>query len=124
MVKTLIVDDCASFRRSFADHLRHRYPNIDIAEAADSEEALAKVITVQPQLIFVDIQLPGQNGLELTRRIKAERSGVTVAILTAYDLPEYREAAQRFGADYFFSKSSSSMEELLGCIQATASGLK
>jgi DNA-binding NarL/FixJ family response regulator len=123
MIKTLIVDDSASFRQSFAVHLYQRFPSMVITEAADGVEALEKVHTVEPNILFVDIQLPGQSGLELTRKIKTDCSKVVIAMLTAYDLPEYREAAQKLGADHFFSKSAP-MEELEAAIQSVESRLK
>jgi DNA-binding NarL/FixJ family response regulator len=54
----------------------------------------------------MDIGLPGENGLELTRKIKADHPDVIIIILTSHDSPEYREAAIRYKADYFFSKGS------------------
>jgi len=54
----------------------------------------------------MDIGLPGENGLELTRKIKADHPDVTVIIVTSHDTPEYREAAVRYKADYFFSKAA------------------
>jgi len=54
----------------------------------------------------MDIGLPGENGLELTRKIKADHPDVTVIIVTSHDTPEYREAAIRYKADYFFSKDA------------------
>jgi len=47
----------------------------------------------------VDIKLPGVNGLELTKKIKAAHPSITIFILTNYDIPEYREAAFQYGAD-------------------------
>jgi DNA-binding NarL/FixJ family response regulator len=120
MIKTLIVDDNAGFRQSFAVHLYQHFPGMIVAEAADAAEAVEKATTVHPHLVIIDIQLPGESGLELTRKIKSARPDVLIAILTAYDLPEYRQAAQEYGADYFFSKSSSSMEELVAVIDSAA----
>lgn len=57
-----------------------------------------------PDLILMDIRLPTLSGLELTEKIKADYPDIIIVILTAYDSPEYREAAIRYKADYFFSK--------------------
>ena len=122
MRTVLVVDDNAAFRHSFAAHLHQYFPGMVIAEAADAAEALEKVSAVEPHLLFVDIQLPGESGLELTRKIKADWPRVVIAVLTAYDLPEYREAAQNLGADHFFSKSAP-MEELEAVIQCIESRL-
>jgi DNA-binding NarL/FixJ family response regulator len=59
-----------------------------------------------PDTIFMDLRLPGANGLELTQKIKAQSPDTVVVIITNYDLPEYREAAFQSGADHFLSKDS------------------
>ena len=61
---------------------------------------------LHPDIVFMDIQLPGENGLELTKKIKMIYPDVTVIILTGYDLPEYRQAARQSEADHFVSKDS------------------
>jgi len=79
---------------------------MDIIEAANGVEAFQRIDGHPPNLIFMDISLPGENGLELTRRIKADYPDVTIIIVTSHDLPEYREEAIRCKADYFFSKGA------------------
>ena len=54
----------------------------------------------------MDIRLPGENGLELIKKIKMNYPDVTVVILTSYNLPEYRQAALQNKADYFVTKDS------------------
>ena len=111
--RTLIVEDNLSFRRILKDILLRRFPEMPIEEATEGTEAIQKVTTFPPNLIFMDIRLPGENGLELTRRIKRDYPGITVIVLTSYDLPEYREAAQKYGADYFLTKGSSTEDEIV-----------
>ena len=82
------------------------FPTIAIDEVADGGEALQKVEALLPDLIFMDIQLPGENGLELTKKIKATHPNMTIFILTQHDTPEYREAAFQYGADRFIGKTS------------------
>jgi DNA-binding NarL/FixJ family response regulator len=65
----------------------------------------------------MDIKLPGENGLELTRRIKARYPEIRVIMLTSYDFPEYREAAGRCGAYGFLSKGSSTAEEIQDLVE-------
>ncbi len=106
MFKIMLVEDNPSFRQLVKDNLNDQFPSMDIIEAGDGPEALQKIDSHPPNLIFMDIQLPGENGLELTRKIKADYPDIIVIILTSYDLPEYREAATRSKADYFFAKDS------------------
>ncbi len=101
--KVLIVEDSTLFRQSFKESLHNRFPSVEIHEAVDGKEALQQVEALHPNLIFMDIRLPGENGLELTKKIKARYPDITVIILTSYDFPEYREASSRY-ADYFFTK--------------------
>lgn len=121
MFKTLIVEDNVTFRQSLKAILDAEFPSMDIEEAADGTEALEKVHTFGPNLIFMDIKLPGMNGLELTKKIKGDHAGIVIVILTSYDLPEYRAAAEEFGADHFIPKGSSSREELLRLVQSVVS---
>ncbi|MGZ4857291.1 MAG: response regulator transcription factor [Methanobacteriaceae archaeon] len=106
MFRTMLVEDSYSFRQVVKDNLQDQFPSMEIIEAADGVEAVQKIDGRPPNLIFMDISLPGENGLELTRKIKAEYPNVTVIILTSHDSPEYREAAIRYKADYFFSKGA------------------
>jgi CheY-like chemotaxis protein len=80
------------------------FPLIGVDEAGDGSEALIRVEYQRPDLIFMDIQLPGTNGLEVTREIKRLYDDIVVVILTSSDLPEYRQQAFHNGADYFLSK--------------------
>jgi DNA-binding NarL/FixJ family response regulator len=110
--KVMLVEDDDGFRRSLAALLMSRFPSIVLGAAADGAEAMEKVESFLPQLIFMDIKLPGQSGLEVTRRIKALHPEINVIMLTSYDFPEYREAARASGAYGFLSKGSSTGDEI------------
>ena len=107
--RALIVEDSSFFRETLILQLRKRFASFEIDGAREGNEALQKVETFHPHLIFMDIRLPGTNGLELTRRIKVSFPDIIIIIFTHYDLPEYREAAAQYGADYFFPKDSSAI---------------
>lgn len=117
MFKTLIVEDNLYFRQSLKEILSERFSSMIIEEAGNGEEALQKVKTLIPHLIFMDIKLPGENGLELTKKIKATNEQIIIMIITNYDLPEYREAAFKHGANYFLSKGSLNEEEILRLVK-------
>jgi len=95
---------------------------MEISEAADGEEAMQKIDSHPPDLIFMDIKLPRESGLELTERIKEKYPKVIVIILTSYDTQEYREAAVRAKANYFLSKGSSSKESILTLVESILGG--
>jgi len=113
MFKTLIVEDNAMFRRSLVELLRERFPAMWIEQAASGREALKRVVEFQPQVIFMDVNLPDENGLRLTRTIKSHYADIVIAVITNSDLPEYRRAAFQNGASHFFTKGSSSIAEIL-----------
>ena len=118
MLKALIVDDHAVFRQSLNLVLSSRFPSLSIAEAATGKAALQQVRDFEPDLVFMDINLPDDNGFSLTKAIKANHAATTVIIVTAYDLPEYRQAAREAGASHFIPKGSLSEEEVLQMVES------
>jgi DNA-binding NarL/FixJ family response regulator len=118
MCKALIVEDHAVFRQSLNLVLRSRFPSLSIAEADCGRAALARVEDFEPDLVFMDIKLPDDNGFNLTKAIKASHANTTVIIVTAYDLPEYRQAAREAGASHFIPKGSLSEEEVLQLVES------
>ena len=122
MLRVLIVEDNRIFREAFKKRLGDHFPSIVVEEVGSGDEALQKINAASTNLIFMDIRLPGANGLHLTKEIKRNFPDIGIAILTDYDLPEYREAARQFGADRFFVKSSfnwDEVEELVRSISRT-----
>ena len=122
MVRVLIVEDQTIFRDELKRRLCERFPSMVVEEAGDGAEALRKVGKTPQHLIFMDIHLPGVNGLQITQKIKAAFPEIHIAILTDYDFPEYREAAFRFGADRFFIKSSFNWDEVEALVESLSRG--
>ena len=122
MPKALIVEDSAIFRKLLKETLHSGFPSLEISEAANGEEAMQKINVHPPDLIFVDIKLPGENGLALTAKIKAKYPDMIIIILTSYDTPEYREAAVHSKANFFLSKGSSSKEGILTLVESVLVG--
>ena len=122
MFRILIVEDSDFYRQLLKDALHSQFPSIDILEAADGKEALQKVETLHPDLIFMDIKLPDESGLELTKKIKTKYPNIILIILTAYDIPEYREAAYKYKADHFLPKGTTSKQNILKLVDSILSG--
>ena len=118
MLRTLIVEDNALFRKALKEILRTRFPAMAIEEAIDGEEALRKMNAFDPDIVFMDIRLPGQNGLEVTRKIRATDWTGTIVVLTSYELPEYSNAAYSYGADYFLTKGGTTGDEIASLINS------
>jgi DNA-binding NarL/FixJ family response regulator len=121
--EALLVEDSAIFRKLLKEILHSGFPSLEISEAGDGEEAMQIINAHPPDLIFMDIKLTGENGLDLTTKIKAKYPSVIVIILTSYDTPEYREAAVQAKANYFLSKGSSSKEGILTLVESILAGL-
>ena len=123
LFRTLIVEDNPLFRQTIADILSTQFPSMVVEEVADGKTALQKIEDASPDLVFMDIKLPGENGLHLTEHIKKSHPEIVVAILTSYDWPEYREAAYKFGANYFIMKGSSTNKEIVELIESILADL-
>ena len=117
-LRILIVEDNESFRQVLKENFHSRFPSIEIFEAAGGDKVLQIVEAESPNLVFMDIQLPGENGLSLTQKIKALYPGIIVVIVTTYDIPEYREAAFRYGANRFLPKDSLDWKEIEAIVES------
>jgi DNA-binding NarL/FixJ family response regulator len=121
--KTLIVEDNPLFRQTILEILTTQFPSMVLEAAANGETALERIGEALPDLILMDIKLPGENGLHLTEDIKKKHPGVVVVVLTSYDWPEYREAAYKFGANHFMMKGSSTNKEIVELIESILADL-
>lgn len=123
MFYTLLVDANVSFRQALSDVLHVYFPSIGVEEAGDVAEALSKVESLRPDIIFMDNQLPGENGQDLSREIKQVYNDIVIVVLISNNQPEYRQRALRSGADYCISKMEDScMEEILTQIEGVLPG--
>jgi DNA-binding NarL/FixJ family response regulator len=117
ITRTLIVDDDARFRQRVKEFLASE-PDIEvIGEAADGREAILKARELKPDLVLMDVRMPGTNGINATRQLKNELPELKVIILSMYDLQEYREAAMASGASGCVVKKSL-IEELVPAIKS------
>lgn len=118
MIRAILVEDDIKFRQCVKTILSSRYPSIQLMEAGDGTEAMSQIDLLPPDLILMDIRLPGKNGLELTQIIRARHPNAIIVILSSHDLTEYRETAYRNGANYYVSKDSPAGDflSLIECI--------
>lgn len=104
-VRVLLVDDNPGYLE-VASRLLAADPAVRVlGEAGTAEEALLMLSRARPDVVLMDLSLPGMSGLEATRRIKARPDAPKVVIVTLHDDPEYRAAALGAGADEFVAKS-------------------
>lgn len=117
MFQILIVEDNVHFRSALKALLSSRFPKIVVAEAGDGQEALRHIDKSPPDLVFMDIELPGESGLVLTEKIRTEYPETVIVVLTAHDLPEYEQASSESGATHFLSKESTTPDHLTSVVK-------
>ncbi|MEU7740699.1 response regulator transcription factor [Nonomuraea sp. NPDC049158] len=122
MIRVLVVDDQVLIRAGLAALLRAAGLEV-VGEAADGEEAVRLAAEVKPEVILMDIRMPGINGITATERILAAAEGAPpkVLILTTFDLDEYVFNALRLGASGFLLKDTPP-ERLIAAIHTVVSG--
>lgn len=104
-IRVLLIDDNPKFLTAAA-HFLATIPRVEVVGCGLSgQEGVEQATCLQPDLILMDVAMPGMNGLEATRQIKAKPNAPYIVMLTMYDDPEYRAAAERVGADGFITKS-------------------
>ena len=102
-MKVLLVDDHSLFRAGLASLLRAWGIEV-VGQAGDGDEAIAKARELRPDLIFMDVSMPGRDGLEATRAIKAESPGIKIIILTVSDDEQHLFEAIKCGAEGYLLK--------------------
>jgi DNA-binding NarL/FixJ family response regulator len=117
----VIADDQALQRLGFRMLLESQDDLAVLGEAANGAEAVRAAAELSPDVLLMDVRMPGLDGIEATRRIVASGGRTRVLILTTFDLDEYAYAGLRAGASGFLIKDASP-EELLSGIRAVASG--
>jgi DNA-binding NarL/FixJ family response regulator len=115
-VKVLIADDDERFRRRIGQFLAAEPSFEIIGEAATGHEAVTRARDLRPDLVLMDVRMPGMNGVSATRCLKGEMPNLKVIVLSVYDLQEYKDAALASGANAYVVKKSM-MEELIPAIR-------
>ncbi|MBM7026611.1 response regulator transcription factor, partial [Clavibacter zhangzhiyongii] len=106
MTRILLVDDQSLVRMGFRLVLESA-PDLEVVgEAADGRTAIDQVAALRPDVVLMDVRMPGVDGIEATRRIVEGHPSVRVLILTTFDLDEHTFAALRAGASGFLLKDA------------------
>jgi len=104
MIRVLVADDQALVRDGFRMILDEQEDIEVVGDAADGLEAVARARELRPDLVLMDVRMPGRDGLEATRELLRELPETHVLILTTFDLNEYVYEAMRAGASGFLLK--------------------
>ncbi|MEA2843155.1 MAG: hypothetical protein QOJ69_826 [Actinomycetota bacterium] len=123
MIRVLLADDQALVRAGFRALLDAEADIEVVGEAADGDECVRLARQLAPDVVLMDIRMPGVDGLEATRRIASDDrlGGVRIVILTTFELDEYVFEALRVGASGFLVKDTEPVELLRG-VRAVAAG--
>ncbi|GAA2726898.1 DNA-binding response regulator [Cellulomonas aerilata] len=120
-VRVLLVDDQALLRMGFRLVLEAEDDVVVVGEAGDGESGVRQAQALRPDVVLMDVRMPGVNGIEATQRLVEAVPGCRVLILTTFDLDEYAFAALRAGASGFLLKDARPAE-LVAAIRAVATG--
>lgn len=120
-VRVLLADDQALMRTGFRMILEETDGIVVVGEAQDGAEAVRLAVQLRPDVVLMDVRMPGVDGIEATRQIVARDATARILVLTTFDLDEYAFAALRAGASGFVLKDVP-VDELTRAIRAVASG--
>lgn len=121
MTTVLLVDDQSLVRMGFRLVIETE-PDLDVVgEASDGAVALDQVRALNPDVVLMDVRMPGMDGIEATKRVVAAYPSSRVLVLTTFDVDEYAFAALRAGASGFLAKNAEPAE-LVDAIRTVASG--
>lgn len=120
-MKVLLVDDQALHRMGMRMFLAGQNGIEVVGEAADGTEAIQHSLRLRPDVVVMDVRMPGIDGIEATRRIVAEAPSVRILLLTTFDLDEYVIDGLEAGASGFLTKDAEP-SDILSAIRAVAAG--
>jgi DNA-binding NarL/FixJ family response regulator len=105
-VRVLVVDDQVLFRRVMSAVVDETEGFVLVGSAASGEESIVTAGRLRPDLILMDVNLPGMDGMEVTRRLRADSMAAAVVLLSTYDEEDWDGQAQECGAVAYIAKSA------------------
>src|SRR5882762_8708453 len=122
-MKFLIADDHAIVRKGIIQLLREEFPDVEVTETSNSAEALEEVRKQILDFILLDISMPGRNGIETLKQMRAEGIKAPILMLSMHPEEQYAVRALKAGASGFLNKGSAT-EELLVAVHKVLAGHK
>jgi DNA-binding NarL/FixJ family response regulator len=114
-MKVFIVDDSAVVRDRLKDMLSELKEVAIVGQAESPQEAIIAIHKLKPDVVILDIRMPGGSGIDLIPNIKKDKFPPMVIMLTNYPYPQYRQKCMDAGADFFFDKSTEFEEVIEIC---------
>jgi DNA-binding NarL/FixJ family response regulator len=106
MLKVIIADDSDLVRERLGELISEVPGTEVVGQATDGPEALEALARLEPDVLILDIRMPGGNGIQALRAAKQRHPDLPVIVLTNYTYPQYRERCLEAGAAYFFDKAT------------------
>jgi DNA-binding NarL/FixJ family response regulator len=118
-MKVLIVDDSKIVCKGLQQMLAGVADVEIVGQAHNGEDAITSIRESKPDVVILDIRLPGLSGIDVLKDIRAKKWPSRVIMLTNYPYPQYRKKCEELGADYFFDKVTE-IEEIPKVIEKLA----
>lgn len=123
-IRVVLADDYPLIRESVRNLLEKAEGITVIGEAADGHEALAMVSALEPEVLVLDMEMPGLSGLKVTQQLQLEESPVRVLVISAYDDKQYIQGLLKTGAAGYLVKSEVTPDMIINAIRGVAGGEK
>jgi CheY-like chemotaxis protein len=124
MASILIIDPNKPFQQSLEKLLLKHFPHITVDAAGSGPEGLRKISSTCPQLILLEIHLPGNSGLDLAGQVKSMHPDAIIALLTSYSSPEYENAAKKAGIEHLIPKDEWTGNDIIALVESIFSKLE
>jgi len=118
-MRVLIVDDSNIVCERLQQMLMHIADIEIVGQAHNAQDAITSISESNPEVVILDIRLPGLNGIDVLKDIRDKKLPIRVIMLTNYPYPQYRKKCEELGADYFFDKVAE-IEEIPNVIEELA----
>jgi DNA-binding NarL/FixJ family response regulator len=118
-MKVLIVDDSKIVCNGLQQMLINIADVEIVGQAHHAQDAIQSISESNPDVVILDIRMPGKSGIEVLKDIRDKKLPIRVIMLTNYPYPQYRKKCEELGADYFFDKVTE-IEEIPKVIEALA----
>jgi DNA-binding NarL/FixJ family response regulator len=105
-IKVFIADDSLVVREHLVTMLNELPRIVIVGQAENVAEAINGILELQPDVVILDIRMPGGSGIDVLQRVKQDEVAPMVIILTNYPYPAYRQKCLQAGADFFLDKST------------------
>jgi DNA-binding NarL/FixJ family response regulator len=118
-MKVLIVDDSKIVCNGLQQMLTNIADVEIVGQAHNAQDAIQSISEAKPHVVILDVRMPGKNGIDVLKDIRAKKLSCRVIMLTNYPYPQYRKKCEELGADYFFDKVTE-IEEIPKVIEELA----